>query len=62
VGQFVLVKPDYYVAAVFAAGEAGAVASELSRWLRVPPPAADARHGVSGQAAQPAAGLRLESA
>jgi 3-(3-hydroxy-phenyl)propionate hydroxylase len=67
-GQFVLVKPDRYVAAVFAAGDAEAVASELSTWLRVPPSAAyadadaDAGHGVAGQAAQPSAGLRLESA
>jgi 3-(3-hydroxy-phenyl)propionate hydroxylase len=63
-GQFVLVKPDRYVAAVFAAGDAEAVASELSTWLRVPPSSADADagHGVAGQAAQPAAGLRLESA
>jgi 3-(3-hydroxy-phenyl)propionate hydroxylase len=61
-GKFVLVKPDRYVAAVFAAGEAGAVASELSKWLRVPAPIADAGHGVAQQAAQPAAGVRLESA
>ena len=63
-GQFVFVKPDRYVAAVFAAGDAEAVASELSTWLCVPPSAADADagHGVAGQAAQPAAGLRLESA
>jgi 3-(3-hydroxy-phenyl)propionate hydroxylase len=61
-GKFVLVKPDRYVAAVFAAGEAEAVASELSKWLRVPVPIADAEHGVAEQAAQPAAGVRLESA
>lgn len=37
-GRFVLVKPDRYVAAVFAASEAATVAEDLSRWLRVPTP------------------------
>lgn len=35
-GRFILVKPDRYIAAVFAAADAAAVASDLSRWLRVP--------------------------
>jgi 3-(3-hydroxy-phenyl)propionate hydroxylase len=61
-GKFVLVKPDRYVAAVFAAGEAEAVASELSRWLRVPGPIAVASGGAAEQATEDAAGLRLESA
>lgn len=51
-GTFVLVKPDRYVAAVFAAGEAAAVAADLSRWFRAATPMA----GDSGDAAgQPAA-------
>jgi 3-(3-hydroxy-phenyl)propionate hydroxylase len=50
-GKFVVVKPDRYVAAVFAAGEAGAVASELSRWLRVPASAG----GATRRVAEPAA-------
>jgi 3-(3-hydroxy-phenyl)propionate hydroxylase len=61
-GKFVLVKPDRYVAAVFAAGEIRAVASELSRWLRVPESVAGAGHGAAERAAQPASGARLESA
>lgn len=39
-GRFVLVKPDRYVAAVFASSQAAAVAADLSRWLRVPTPVA----------------------
>lgn len=35
-GRFVLVKPDRYVGAVFAAEKAAAVASDLSRWLHAP--------------------------
>lgn len=52
-GRFVLVKPDRYVAAVFAADEAATVAADLSRWLRVPTPAVGDDEGVVEEAAAP---------
>ena len=61
-GKFVLVKPDRYIAAVFAAEEVSAVAAELSRWLRVPGPVPVSAENVLDEVAGTPPGIRLESA
>jgi 3-(3-hydroxy-phenyl)propionate hydroxylase len=61
-GTFVLVKPDRYIAAVFAADEAERVAVDLARWLRVPAPTTDDVPGTATASAAGATAVRLESA
>jgi 2-polyprenyl-6-methoxyphenol hydroxylase-like FAD-dependent oxidoreductase len=61
-GKFVLVKPDRYVAAVFAASEAAEVAADLVRWLQVPASVVASAAGVADENGGTPTTARVESA